>query len=117
MMSSELPRRRVLVACNDPQTARKLRTFFEDERTLVVDTDVDDAVERLARNEAYDLIVADASDRGRENLRQRLADTAPEALMRMFEITSSTLPGKAFEHPSGFRLALVPDLGTRRGAR
>jgi PAS domain S-box-containing protein len=116
LASSELPTRRVLVACDDQQTARRLRAFFEDERTIVVDTDVDEAVERLGRSEPYDLIVADASDRSRTNLRERLADRAPEALMNMFEITTTTLPAKSarsFEHPSGVRLALVPDVATQ----
>lgn len=117
LVSSELPSRRVLVACDDQQVARRLRAFFEDERTIVVDTDIDDAVDKLARSEPYDLVVADANEVGRTRLRDRLASVAPEALMRLFEITASTLPAKAREWPSGVRLALVPDAGTMRGAR
>src|SRR6185312_5566335 len=47
LQSNELPSRRVLVACNDPAIARQLRTFFEDDRTIVVDTDLEEAGDRL----------------------------------------------------------------------
>jgi PAS domain S-box-containing protein len=110
LVASELPSRRVLVACDDPIVTRQLRALFEDERTIVVDTDVDEAVDRLARGDTYDLVVADANDGRRRGLRTRLAAVAPEALMKMFEVTTSPhVPVKASAFPSGVRLALVAD--------
>jgi PAS domain S-box-containing protein len=117
LRSVELPQRRVLVACDDPSTSRQLRRFFEDERTIVVDTDIEEAVERLSRNDPFELVVCDASEARRTNLRERLASSAPEALMRMFEIAAATLPRSVrHEHPSGVRLSLVADSRVRHGA-
>ncbi|CAN5924321.1 hypothetical protein BH11MYX4_BH11MYX4_52480 [soil metagenome] len=119
LSSVELPRRRVLVACDDPAATRQLRSLFEDERTVVVDADIDEAVERLARSDAFDLVVADANEARRTNLRDRLVKAAPEALMRMFEITASPRPAPArrSEVPSGVHLALVPGARTTNGVR
>ena len=92
---------------------------FEDERTAVIDTDIDEAIERLARNDAFDLVVADSLEAQRAKLRERLAGCAPEALMRMFEVTAASvpLPVRRTELQSGVRLALVANPRDEHGAR
>lgn len=105
----DLPLRDVLVACSDGQVARQLRAFFEDERTCVVDLDLEEAAERLARGDTYDLVVCDARDANAKAFRARLMESAPEALMKMFEITADAAPTATVvkKRDSGVRLALV----------
>ena len=114
---NDLPLRRVLVACGEPSVARQLRAYFEDARTQVVDTNLEEATDRLARGDLYDLIVSDARDPNATSFRARLAENAPEALMKMFEITADTLPAATTlkNRDSSVRLSLVG--GTESRAR
>ncbi len=116
LFSSELPSRRVLVACDDPVAARRLRRLFEDERTIVVDTTIDEAIHRLARGEPCDLVVADALNAVGARLRARLAEVAPDALMRLFEIAEPAREIERRLRPSGPRLAVGCGSLEKRGA-
>ena len=71
----------------------------------------------LARGDAYDLVVSDARDPSAKAFRERLADAAPDALMKMFEMTAGALPAAATvkKRQSSVRLAVVG--GTESRAR
>jgi hypothetical protein len=101
VFSSELPRRRVVVISDDGPTGERLRALFEDDRTVSTVLRIDEGVERLAMGEACDLVVVDADEATRTQLRERLGDVAPDVLMRTFELgPTATVPTRE-RLPSG----------------
>jgi two-component system NtrC family sensor kinase len=86
VFSSELPRRRGMVISDDAATAERLRALFEDDRTVLAIARIDEAIERLGMGEACDLVIVDAEEATRTQLREHLAEVAPDALMRTFEL-------------------------------
>jgi len=107
VFSSELPRRRAIVISDDAATGERLRATLADDRTEATVLRVDEAVERLGMGEACDLVVVDSSEARRAELRERLAEVAPDALMRTFEL------GDARERAAGS----ATDRAVREGER
>ncbi|MDB5213035.1 MAG: Sensory box histidine kinase/response regulator [Myxococcaceae bacterium] len=101
VFASELPRRRALVISDDAATGERLRALFEDDRTVLSVARIAEGVERLAMGEACDLVIVDADESSRAQLRERLGEVAPDALMRTFEITATTAASKGERVPSG----------------
>jgi hypothetical protein len=84
--ASELPHRRVMVVADTLSGGERLRTLFSDDRTVVVVAGSDEAVERLGMGETCDLVVIDADDESCSVVRERLAEVAPDVVMRTFEM-------------------------------
>jgi CheY-like chemotaxis protein len=116
VFSSELPHRRVLVVADDATSGDRLRDMFADDRTIVVVASSDEAVERLGMGEACDLVVVDADDEGAIELRDRLAEVAPDVVMRTFEVcTHASQAPRANESQTQLRSRLDAS-GIRRDA-
>ena len=101
VLASELPRRRGMVITDEAAIGERLRALFEDDRTVLTVARVDEAIERLAMGEACDLVVADAGESARTQLRERLGEVAPDALMRTFELGTTEGTAKRERVPSG----------------
>ncbi|MCW5837666.1 MAG: HAMP domain-containing histidine kinase, partial [Labilithrix sp.] len=87
LFASDLPRRRVLAVSDDVDMGCALGDLFEDEHTMVRVATEEEALESLALGEVWDLVVLsfDEPDRG-ERVRDLVAETAPDVLMRTFEV-------------------------------
>jgi hypothetical protein len=86
IFTSELPLRRVMVVADDAARGERLRLMFCDARTIAVLAHSDEAVERLGMGEACDLVVVANDDPACADLRERLAEVAPDVVMRTFEV-------------------------------
>jgi hypothetical protein len=86
VFTSEMPHRRVMVIADEAAKGERLRALVRDDRTVVVVAESREAVERLAMGEACDLVVVDPDDDGAAGLRERLAEVAPDVVMKMFEL-------------------------------
>lgn len=101
VFASELPRRRAMAISDETATGERLRALFEDDRTVLTVVRIDEAIERLGMGEACDLVVVDAEEATTMHLRERLAEVAPDALMRTFELGPEVATAKRERVASG----------------